>query len=109
MTWARIEAGVVVETIDFDPKGRFSPELVWTVVKDSVETKWVVGLDGTLGPPPPPTPPPAPSPDEVINSAVTLVQFAEVIPELAGVIAPAQTPKLQALATKIEALLPKAG
>lgn len=44
--WARIENGVVAETIGFNPSGKFHPSLVWVSCADSV----VAGMlyDGTF-------------------------------------------------------------
>jgi hypothetical protein len=65
MTHARIVGGVVAEVIDFDPEGRFTPEIaeLFVPVPDGTEQGATDDGDGTFTPPPPPPdPPPAPPP-----------------------------------------------
>ena len=40
MKYARIKNGVVIETIDFDPTGKFHPSIIFTPVPDNVEQHW---------------------------------------------------------------------
>ena len=37
MKWARLESGFVRETIDFDPIGKFHPDLIWALCPDNVK------------------------------------------------------------------------
>lgn len=38
--WARIESGVVIETTDINPTGRFYPALIWVPCPDDVAQNW---------------------------------------------------------------------
>ncbi len=68
--WARLsDEGRIVEVTDIDPEGRFSPDIVWTVVDDDAmpgaiqdENGHWVGATTPSDPqtPPPPDPPPLP-------------------------------------------------
>lgn len=53
--WARIENGVVMETTDLDPAGRFHPSLVWVACADDVSNGFGYA-DGSFTAPPPPAP-----------------------------------------------------
>lgn len=54
--WARIQDGVVAETTDINPEGRFHPSLVWVVCGDGVGHNYTYdGKKFTAPPPPPPT------------------------------------------------------
>lgn len=53
--WARIENNVVVELTDFDPEGRFHPEMIWVPCTQLTQVGWV--YDGSaLHEPEPPQP-----------------------------------------------------
>jgi hypothetical protein len=41
MKWALIVEGIVIETTDIDPDGRFVPELVWVECPEDVDQKWL--------------------------------------------------------------------
>lgn len=59
MKWARIENNVVMEIIDFDPVGRFHPDLIWVECPENCEQRWTY-IDGQFNTPislPPPTSP----------------------------------------------------
>lgn len=43
--WARIKDNVIVEIIDFDPEGKFHPDIVWQEVPNNAETG-MVNRDG---------------------------------------------------------------
>ena len=67
MIWHRIENGVVVETTDIDPAGRFHPSLVWVEDKDAQAHQGWLWNGSAL------TPPPAPSPEPLDLDAVKWV------------------------------------
>lgn len=63
--WARIEAGVVREVIDFDPAGRFGPPLVFVRAPNGVrEGQLYDAATRTFTDPPPP---PAPAPHVTVQ------------------------------------------
>lgn len=39
--WARLENGVVVETTDIDPEGRYHPDLKWRACSAQVQLGWL--------------------------------------------------------------------
>lgn len=39
--WARLEDGVVVETTDIDPEGRYHPDLKWRACAAQVQPGWL--------------------------------------------------------------------
>lgn len=45
MKWARIRDSKIIETIEFDPDGKFHPDIVWQEVPDHVEQKWTISGD----------------------------------------------------------------
>jgi hypothetical protein len=54
--YARIENGTVCEIIDFDPHGRFHPDLIWEPINATVEIGFVqVSGEWAAPPAPPPT------------------------------------------------------
>jgi hypothetical protein len=50
--WARIENNAVAEIVDFDPSGKFHPDLVWTAIPAGVSVGDVMAADGTFSAPP---------------------------------------------------------
>lgn len=62
MIWALIVDGLVRETTEIDPSGRFHPSLEWVEAGTDVSPGWQY-IGGEFLPPPPP---PAPSPNDVI-------------------------------------------
>jgi len=45
MKWARIKNNVAVEVINFNPRGKFHPSIIWIQVPDEVRQGWTT--DGT--------------------------------------------------------------
>lgn len=43
--WARIQDGVVAETTDIDPAGRYHPDLEWRTCTSQVQTGWLYADD----------------------------------------------------------------
>lgn len=72
MKWARLLDNYAQECIDFDPTGRFSPELIWTEVADDCATGAHL-VDDAWVDAPIPAPPPQENPDaETLNLIETL-------------------------------------
>lgn len=66
--WARIKDGLVAETTDVDPEGRYVPELVWQETEQAVQVGWT--FDGTTFAPPD-------EPTAAVNARLSPLHFME--------------------------------